>query len=234
MDRVSIIIPVLDDAACLRAQGELLKALSAQGCEVIIVDGGSADDSATVARAITGNVIVSRPGRARQMNAGAAVARGDLLWFLHADTEISPSALGAMLQLADTGGDGVWGRFDVRLRGSHWYFRVVETLMNLRSRLTGIATGDQAMFVSRGLFDEVGGYADIPLMEDIDLSRGLRKRTRPHCLRQRVAPSTRRWAQHGMLKTTVLMWRLRLAYFFGTSPARLARIYYGQKAKPAS
>ncbi|MDX1512904.1 MAG: TIGR04283 family arsenosugar biosynthesis glycosyltransferase [Gammaproteobacteria bacterium] len=213
-----------DDAACLQAQRETLRDLREQGCQVVIVDGESIDQSLEVARGISGEVLVSPPGRARQMNAGAAVARGDILLFLHADTEVSAGALAALD--AASGDQVVWGRFDVRLRGEHWYYRVVETMMNLRSRLTGIATGDQAMFVSRELFHRIGGFPEIPLMEDIALSRRLRGLARPLCLRHRVSPSTRRWARDGMLKTTILMWRLRLAYFFGASPEILARVYY--------
>ena len=229
MTRISVIVPVRNDAACLQARSALLKSLRKRGCEVIVVDGESTDQSVAVARRITDRVLVTSPGRARQMNAGAAAARGDLLLFLHADTELSPPALDEMLRHAALKGRAVWGRFDVSLRGEHWFYRVVETMMNIRSRCTGIATGDQAIFVSRKLFQRAGGYPDISLMEDIALSRELRRFARPLCLRQRVAPSTRRWAQHGMIRTTLLMWRLRLAYFFGASPARLARIYNGRK-----
>jgi len=229
MAQISIIIPVRNDAACLRAQIESLQALQKHGCEVLIVDGKSTDDSMQVAHRITADVLVSSPGRARQMNTGAAAARGQMLLFLHADTEISTDALAAIPRHVGTESRNIWGRFDVRLRGEHWFYRLVEKMMNVRSRLTGIATGDQAIFVSRELFQRAGGYPEIPLMEDIALSRVLRRLARPFCLRQRVAPSTRRWAQHGMINMTLLMWRLRLAYFFGTSPARLARIYYGQE-----
>lgn len=229
MVRISVIVPVRNDAACLRAQSASLESLQKRGCEVIVVDGESSDESAAVARQITGDVLVSAPGRARQMNAGAAAAGGEILLFLHADTEFPSPALDEILHRADAPGRPIWGRFDVRLRGDHWFFRVVETMMNLRSRFTGIATGDQAIFVSRELFHRAGGYPDIPLMEDIALCRVLlRGAGRPLCLRQRVAPSTRRWARHGKINTTLLMWRLRLAFFFGASPARLARIYYGR------
>lgn len=229
MTRISVIVPVRNDAACLQARSALLKSLRKRACEVIVVDGESTDQSVAVARRITDKVLVTSPGRARQMNAGAAAARGDLLWFLHADMELSPPAIDEMLRHAEPQGRAVWGRFDVSLRGEHWFYRVVETMMNIRSRCTGIATGDQAIFVSRKLFQRAGGYPDISLMEDIALSRELRRFARPLCLRQRVAPSTRRWAQHGMIRTTLLMWRLRLAYFFGASPAKLARIYGGRK-----
>lgn len=229
MAPVSVIVPVRNDAACLEAQEDTLRLLREKGCEVIVVDGESTDDSAAVGHRLADQVISTAPGRARQMNAGAAAARGQLLLFLHADTGFPPAAVEEILCQAERPGRAdAWGRFDVRLRGEHWYYRLVEILMNARSRITGIATGDQAIFVSRELFHRAGGYPDIPLMEDITLSRTLRRIARPRCLRQRVAPSTRRWHEHGMLRTTLLMWRLRLAYFFGISPERLARIYHGQ------
>ena len=227
MSRISIIIPVLDDAATLESQAPLLRAVQEKGHEVIVVDGGSRDDSRRVAGEITSKVIDCERGRALQMNAGADAAEGDLLLFLHADTRLEVGALQPLLAQRERRGDTFWGRFDVRLDGNHWLYRVIETMMNLRSRLTGIATGDQAMFVSRALFDRVEGFPRIPLMEDVALSKRLRKCAAPVCLRQRAVASTRRWARHGILETTLLMWRLRLSYFFGADPARLARIYYG-------
>ena len=229
MSRISIIIPVLDDAATLESQAPLLIAVQEKGHEVIVVDGGSRDDSRRVAGDITSKVIDCEPGRALQMNAGADAAEGDLLLFLHADTRLEVGALQPLLAQRERRGDTFWGRFDVRLDGNHWLFRVIETMMNLRSRITGIATGDQAICVSRALFRRVGGFPRIPLMEDIALSKRLRKRAPPVCLRPRVVTSTRRWASHGIVSTTLLMWRLRLGYFLGADPARLARIYYGRE-----
>ena len=229
MSRISIIIPVLDDAATLDSQAPLLRAVQEKGHEVIVVDGGSRDDSRRVAGEITSKVIDCERGRALQMNAGADAAEGDLLLFLHADTRLEVGALQPLLAQRERRGDTFWGRFDVRLDGNHWLFRVIETMMNLRSRITGIATGDQAICVSRALFRSVGGFPRIPLMEDIALSKRLRKRARPVCLRPRVVISTRRWVSHGIVSTTLLMWRLRLGYFLGADPARLARIYYGRE-----
>lgn len=226
MSRISVIIPVLNDADSLEAQRPLLSAAQAQGHEVIVVDGGSRDDSRRIAGQITARVLDCDRGRALQMNAGAAAARGNLLLFLHADTRIEPHALESLLGQTRNCGDIFWGRFDVRLDGEHWLYRVIESMMNLRSRLTAIATGDQAMFVSRPLFDQVGGFPRIPLMEDVALSRCLRRRAAPVCMRQRAVVSTRRWARGGIVATTLLMWRLRLSYFLGADPARLARIYY--------
>jgi rSAM/selenodomain-associated transferase 2 len=171
--------------------------------------------------------VVSGPrGRARQMNAGAAAASGRVLLFLHVDTRLPEGALRAVETVLDA--DRVWGRFDVRLDGSHLLFPLIAALMNLRSRLTGIATGDQAIFVRREAFATVGGFPEIELMEDIALSRALKRCSRPVCLDHRVRTSTRRWTRDGVLRTIVLMWRLRLAYFLGADPTLLARRYQGR------
>lgn len=227
MGRISIIVPVLNDAASLESHGPLLREIQARGHEVIIVDGGSRDDSRRVAGDITTKVVESERGRALQMNAGADVAEGDPLVFLHADTRLEPGALQTLLAQRERCGDTFWGRFDVRLDGDRWPFRVIETMMNLRSRITGIATGDQAICVSRLLFRRVGGFPGIPLMEDVALSKRLRACAPPVCLKPAVVTSTRRWISRGIVSTTLLMWRLRLGYFLGADPARLARIYYG-------
>ncbi|NOZ37647.1 MAG: glycosyltransferase family 2 protein, partial [Gammaproteobacteria bacterium] len=163
-------------------------------------------------------------GRARQMNAGAEQARGDVLLFLHADTRLPENADMLIREALEAG--RVWGRFDVRLSGQAWLLRVIETLMNWRSCLTGIATGDQAMFVLHDAFVHLGGFADIPLMEDIELSHRLKKISAPCCLHSRVITSSRRWETRGILRTVLLMWGLRLAWFFGVSATRLQRIYY--------
>jgi len=161
-----------------------------------------------------------------QMNAGAQAARGDILWFLHGDSLPPPDAA-APIRAALAKPNRHWGRFDVRLSGNRLMLRIVETLMNHRSRLTGIATGDQGLFARRHAFAQVGGYPAIPLMEDIALSRALKRLSRPVCLRRRLLTSSRRWEQRGIWKTIFLMWRLRLAYFLGADPAKLARLYYG-------
>jgi rSAM/selenodomain-associated transferase 2 len=225
--RISIIVPVLNDAASLKSQGPLLRAFQDLGHEVIIVDGGSSDDSRGVAGDITAKVVDCAQGRGLQMNAGADVAEGDPLLFLHADTRLEPGALQSLLAQRDRCGDTFWGRFDVRLDGDHWLFRVIETMMNLRSRVTGIATGDQAICMSRELFRRVGGFPSIALMEDIAMSKRLRGCAPPVRLKPAVVTSARRWLNRGIVSTIVLMWRLRLSYFLGADPARLARIYYG-------
>ena len=194
---------------------------------MIVADGGSRDGTRRIARPLCDRILDAPRGRARQMNAGAAAASGRLLLFLHADTWL-PAGWERMVGSAlakDTGRE--WGRFDVRLDGAHPMLRVVERAMNLRSRLSGIATGDQAIFLTRDVFRAVGGFPDIALMEDVALSRALRARSRPVCLRARVVTSSRRWERNGVARTIVLMWRLRLGYALGADPDRLARLYRG-------
>lgn len=222
--RLSVVIPALNEAAGIAATLEPLQPLRAQGHEVLVVDGGSADGTAELARSLCDVLLTAPRGRAAQMNAGAAAARGDVLWFLHADTRADAAALTALsAALADPA--CIWGRFDVRLSGAHPLLRVVETLMNLRSRITGIATGDQGLFVRRAVFDRVGGFPDIPLMEDIALSRVLKRQVAPVCLRERLTTSSRRWERHGVLRTILLMWRLRFDYWRGVPPEHLAAHY---------
>ena len=225
MSRISVVVPVLNEAAHLAGALVALQPLRERGCELIVADGGSRDRSVALAEPLADRVVVAPKGRAAQMNAGARQAGGDTLWFLHADTRPPPDApelIRAALARPDRG----WGRFDVRLSGSRPALRMVEWAMNLRSRLTGIATGDQGIFVRRELFERIGGYPPIALMEDIALSRALKRHGRPICLQQRVLTSSRRWERNGIWRTILLMWRLRLAYFFGADPDRLARIYY--------
>jgi rSAM/selenodomain-associated transferase 2 len=218
-ERISIVVPVLDEAACIVACLQPLQSLRAAGHEVIVVDGGSRDASAELAAPLADRVLRAPRGRALQMNAGARAARGEVLLFLHADTRLPADAARAVLAR------GEWGRFDVEIEGRHALLPLIARLMNLRSRLTGIATGDQAIFVRRALFERLGGYAGIPLMEDIELSRRLRRVAPPVCLRLRAVTSGRRWETRGVLRTVLLMWRLRLAYFLGADPRRLAERY---------
>ena len=220
---LSIIVPTLNEAAGIDACLAALQPFRRRSAEVILVDGGSKDNTCTRAATQVDQLLHSAPGRARQMNTGAAAAQGEVLVFLHADTFLPADAdrILAGCAHADT-----WGRFDVRLDGCHLAFRLIETLMNLRSRLTGIATGDQAMFAGRRLFTAAGGFPAVPLMEDVRLSKALRRRCRPICLRPPVVSSSRRWRQHGIAATVVRMWCLRLAHALGVSPERLARHYH--------
>ena len=221
---LSIIVPMLDEAAALPGLLAQLAHWRTRGCEVVLVDGGSTDGSVDMARAAGFMVVNAERGRARQMNAGAAQAGGEVLLFLHADTQL-PADADAAVGAALADGARQWGRFDVRISGRAPMLRVVAALMNLRSRLTGIATGDQAMFVRRQAFDAVGGFPLQPLMEDIELSRRLLRRSRPACLRARVTTSGRRWEQRGVWRTIALMWRLRWAYWRGVPAEVLAEAY---------
>jgi rSAM/selenodomain-associated transferase 2 len=217
-------MPVLDEEHGIVAALEALAGARADGAEVVVVDGGSRDATVALAAPRADRVIAGARGRARQMNTGAAAARAPRLLFLHADTRLPAGAVERVVAALD-GTHHPWGRFDVRIEGRDPMLRVVAACMNARSRVTGIATGDQAIFVARAAFESVGGFADIPLMEDIALSRALKRLARPLCLRERVTTSGRRWERHGTWRTIALMWRLRLAYALGADPRGLARRY---------
>ncbi len=219
----TIIVPVLDEAVGIEDCLAALQPLRAAGAEVIVVDGGSGDETVARATPLADCVITAPRGRASQMNAGAGLATGEVLLFLHADTRLPEGAL--VLVGEGLAGGRPWGRFDVRITGRSAWLSVVAALMNRRSRLTGIATGDQAMFVTRQAFRAVGGFPDIPLMEDIALSRRLLALSRPACLAAKVTTSGRRWERHGVWRTILRMWQLRLRYFLGADPRRLAREY---------
>ena len=221
--RLSVIVPVLEEVAGIAATLAALAPLRAIGHELIVVDGGSRDGTPALCQGHADAVLAGPRGRARQMNAGAAQARGEVLLFLHADTLLPSAADALLLQAIDAGAD--WGRFDVRIVGRSRWLPLVAALMNRRSRWTGIATGDQAIFVRRALFEHLGGYAEQPLMEDIELSRRLRAHSRPACLHERVKTSGRRWDERGAWRTIVLMWRLRWRYWRGAAPETLARLY---------
>jgi len=223
---LSIVVPVLNESDSIVYFLQSVRRTCARSTEIIVVDGGSNDGTATRAAAFCDRVITTAKGRAIQLNAGAKQASGTIVCFLHADSSLPPEAGNLMCDALGSPATG-WGRFDVRLSGRHPMLRVIERLMNWRSRLTGIATGDQAMFMSRALFDEVGGFPEIALMEDIAMSDRLKRHSAPRCLSQAVLTSSRRWEKHGILRTIVLMWKLRLLYFLGVDPARLARYYYG-------
>ena len=224
MKRLSIIIPALDEAECIAATLESLVELRRLGHEIIVVDGGSSDATVAIADGLADVVVCSAPGRAVQMNAGARIAAGEVLLFLHADSRLPVDSDRLVLQgLAASG--AAWGRFDVRIAGSHVLLRLVEGMMNVRSRLTHICTGDQGIFVRREAFEAVGGYPRQALMEDIAISTRLRRLSAPLCLRERCETSARRWESGGVLRTILLMWWLRLQYAFGASPVRLACAY---------
>jgi rSAM/selenodomain-associated transferase 2 len=218
-ERLSVVVPTLNEALGIRAALEALAPLRARGHEVIVADGGSSDDTMQIALALSEKVIHAPRGRARQMNAGARAASGDCLLFLHADTRLPPGADELIMASVKT---HLWGRFDVAIEGRHPLLKVVACAMNLRSRLTGIATGDQAIFVRRAAFP---GFPEIALMEDVAFCRRMKRLGSPACRRERVRTSGRRWESRGVLRTILLMWRLRLAYFLGADPDELSRRY---------
>jgi rSAM/selenodomain-associated transferase 2/rSAM/selenodomain-associated transferase 1 len=226
-----IVMPVLNEGAALTEKLHALQGLRAQGAELVVIDGGSTDDSWARARPWADRLLCSPSGRAAQMNAGAAVMPGsspDALLFLHADTRLPVDALRAIEQALRS---HAWGRFDVQLDSEDTRLRMVEFMMSLRSRYSGIATGDQAIFVRTDAFRAAGGFPDQPLMEDIELSSKLLKVSRPACLRQRVRTSARKWETEGVWRTILLMWRLRWAYFFGAKPVDLS-LAYGYRPRP--
>jgi rSAM/selenodomain-associated transferase 2 len=230
MPALSIVVPTLDEASQIASTLAALAPLRARGAEVLVVDGGSRDATREVAAPLCDRVLDAPRGRAAQMNAGARESGSAVLLFLHADTRLPEGAFDAIGRaLAD--GRHAWGRFDVRIEGRSPLLAMVAFMMNLRSRLTGIATGDQAMFVRREAFERAGGFPAIALMEDIALSKSLKRLSRPACLRERATTSGRRWERDGVLATIALMWRLRLAYALGADPQRLAHRYgHGRRA----
>jgi rSAM/selenodomain-associated transferase 2 len=219
----SFILPVLNEAVCLKPLLARLRA-AFPGAECIVVDGGSKDGTVPEALAAADLVLLGERGRAAQMNLGAAAARGEWLWFLHADTEPLFDALAVEAALA---AGSPWGFCRVRLSGRAPALRLIERAMNVRSRLTGIGTGDQLLFLRRTLFETAGGFAPLPLMEDVEFCRRLRRRARPGGAELSVRTSSRRWEENGILRTVLLMWTLRLRYALGASPDRLWARYYG-------
>lgn len=223
--KISVIIPVLNEAILIGKTLSALQLLRQAGHEVIVVDGGSDDATLSLSKPYADRLIQGSRGRSRQMNEGAKSANHEVLLFLHADTLLPERADRLILEGMEKRKSS-WGRFDAKLSGKGPLFRVIEFLMNWRSRLSHIATGDQAIFVKKDLFRSVEGFPEIDLMEDIALSKMLKNHSRPLCLRQTVLTSSRRWEENGFLRTILLMWLLRLAYFFRTDPSRLAKLYY--------
>lgn len=223
--KISIVIPVLNESALIIMQLQKLQSAREKGHEVIVVDGGSLDDSQQLAKTLADNVYQAKPGRSQQMNLGAAQAHNEIILFLHIDT-CMPSDFADQIMQVFENPNTLWGRFDVKFTSNRGLFRVIAACMNLRSHLTGVATGDQAIFMRREVFDQLQGYACIPLMEDIELSKRLRSLSWPARIKQRAITSERRWQQNGIARTIVFMWWLRLLYFFGVKPEKIARMYY--------
>jgi rSAM/selenodomain-associated transferase 2 len=219
---VSIIIPVLNEEGSIKNLLQQLQTHRQQGHEVIVVDGGSSDKTVSIAELLADKVISSDSGRAMQMNRGVKHAQYDVFWFLHADTQIYKNAVEKIQQALN---EHDWGRFNIKQSGSHILFRIIETMMNVRSCVTGIATGDQGIFVKRKYFDLVNGYTNIPLMEDIKLSKKLKNISKPACIKEPLTTSSRRWEEKGILSTVFLMWKLRFLYWIGVSTDKLAVLY---------
>jgi len=222
-NQLSIIIPALNETKTITSTLIALQGLRQGGHEVILVDGGSTDDTVSLAEGLVDQIVYAKPGRAGQMNAGARHAWGETLLFLHADTLLPEGTVAIISNALST---HEWGRFNIRLSGTNPLFRIIERMINWRSCLSGIATGDQAIFLAKSLFDKLGGYAELPLMEDIELSIRLKAYGRPACVRPALITSSRRWEENGIIKTVLLMWRLRWAYYRGIPAAVLAKEYY--------
>lgn len=221
---LSIIIPVLNEAATIETLLLALQPMRIRGCELLLVDGGSTDKTMALALPLVDKLLQSAPGRAVQMNAGAGAASAALLWFLHADSQVPAQSDRAIQQALSTPGI-VWGYFQIRLSGRSLLLRVIEWAMNQRVRCTHVATGDHSLFISREMFESIGGYPHIALMEDIAISKRLRILCRPLRIEQRIVTSSRRWESRGVVRTVLHMWYLRSLYFIGVSPAYLARLY---------
>lgn len=225
--QLSIILPALNEAEAIANTLAPLQSVRAHGVEVILVDGGSSDRTRDIAAPLVDRVIDSERGRAKQMNAGAAVASGDVLLFLHADS-ILPDDGDIQIAQAFIDPRFQWGRFDVSIHGMHVMFPVIAWFMNHRSRSTGIATGDQGIFVTRNAFMKIGGFPDQPLMEDVEICKRLKKISPPACIAKKIITSGRRWEKHGVWRTIWLMWRLRFSYYCGATPESIHRAYYGK------
>ncbi|MGD2053590.1 MAG: TIGR04283 family arsenosugar biosynthesis glycosyltransferase [Gammaproteobacteria bacterium] len=221
--KVSIIIPVLNEDRLIAGTLRALRYCRESGHEIIVVDGGSSDNTVSIAAQAADRVLHGNTSRAAQMNRGIDAAQGDILLFLHADTRLPEDAIANIVSAVEDG--CFWGRFNVRLSGNHFLFRIIERMMNLRSCITGIATGDQAIFVSSESIRVVGGYPQLPLMEDIVFSKSLRNLGWPACIKHPVITSSRRWEEKGIVQTVLLMWRLRLLFFIGVPAEKLARQY---------
>lgn len=222
---LAVIIPVLNDATALEKNLKSWTSRRSRELAIITVDGGSEDDSFEIASSLSDHCLATQRGRATQMNAGAEIATSQYYLFLHADTFITEGGYRSLLEcLQNT--RPAWGFFLVSLNNPNPIYRIIEKMMNWRSTVTRVATGDQCLFVSTDAFEHVGGFEDAQLMEDVAISKRLRQLAQPSIIKMPVQTSTRRWEKHGVVKTILLMWLLRAAYFLGVSPERLHRLYY--------
>jgi len=232
--RISFIIPTLNEAEHISSTLDQLQGLRLRGHEVILSDGGSNDNTLSLSKGKIDHHVINAPGRASQMNDGAKIASGDIFCFLHADTEtpenIDKLILQGLSNSNSNSNSNHWGFFNIKLSGRNWQFRIIEYLINIRSCLTRVATGDQAIFITKHSFNNLNGFSNIPLMEDIEISKRLKKTNKPVCIKNAsIITSSRRWEKHGIVSTVLLMWQLRLRYFLGTSPDQLAKTYKPHK-----
>lgn len=220
---ITVIIPTLNEESAI---AQTVRHTASLGFDhILVVDGGSCDQTRALADGLgLARVLTAQPGRARQLNTAAKISRGDILLFLHADT-LLPDTAKQNIESALADPVIVGGRFDVRFDSPSTWGRVISRFMNLRSRLTRISTGDQAMFVRRNIFEQLGGFSEIPIMEDIEFSTRLKRTGPTRALRETVTTSFRRWEQQGALRTILLMWTLRFLYWMGVSPEHLAHLY---------
>ena len=224
MLKLSIIVPVLNEAQFLSRQHNLFKSLLREGHEIIIVDGGSEDKSVLIARSVDCETFITKASRGYQLHFGAMKSKNDTLLFMHADTLLPESAT-ALISNVLTRSKKHWGRFDVSFNNSNLIFSIIAWFMNKRSCLTGVVTGDHAIFVNRDIYIRSGGFEDIPIMEDIEISKRLKKFSMPICLHDKVITSSRKWEAQGIIRTILKMWILRLLYFCGIPPRKLERLY---------
>ena len=225
--QLSIILPALNEAASIANTLAPLQSMRARGVEVILVDGHSSDGTRDIATTMVDRIFVCERGRAKQMNAGAVIAKGDALLFLHADSILADDG-DTCIETALADPRIQWGRFDASIHGAHVMFPVIAWFMNHRSRFTGIATGDQGIFMTRATFEKIGGFPDQPLMEDVEICKRLKKISPPACIAKKIITSGRRWEKHGVWRTIWLMWRLRFSYYCGATAESIHRAYYGK------
>ena len=224
MSKLSIVIPVLNEEKFLTRNQEMFTCLLKDGHEILVVDGGSQDNSLKTAYELGCRVFSTRASRGHQLHYGAERSKHELLLFLHADTLLPLNAAQAIVQTLSKPNQH-WGRFNIRFSNSRLVFRIIAWLMNKRSCLTSIVTGDHAMFIRRECYFNCGGYSDIPIMEDVEFCSRLKKNKAPACLSDEVITSSRRWEQKGICCTVLMMWKLRLMFFFGVSPEKLVKLY---------
>ncbi len=229
--KISIIIPVLNEATLIAPfLGHLRE--RAPGAEIIVVDGGSSDGTVSIAEGLADRVLITKPGRALQMNAGANIARGDILWFLHVDAEVPLSCLE---EIADALTDPrvVGGFFRIRLPRSGWVYRLTDVFAHYAGLILRMRCGDHGLFCRRPIFEKIGGFPEVPLMEDVEFHRKLRQEGCLICIPRRITVSPRRYEQIGAVRLSLAFGFIALLYAMGVPLSILERIYRGTCCSPA-